>query len=586
MATVEARNARRLLADPSIPYNILFGAGLSRDPPCNGPIWAEMPRALVSAALDAMEGEGWTCVERLREDRPVLAGMDVRPELFWRYMLDELGSPMVQRALQAAGRGVPNANHRNLAELLANGCCRFAVTTNFDEHLEALLPPHVAQLIADDNATDAGDAPALLKLHGSLSRPDSIAHTLEQYDRLADRNLRLLSEALGGAPLLILGYSGNDSDVLPALREIAAHLPLVVIVTHPGASEAEPIFSLRDEAGKVVVIEAPCSDILAELAGGDAHGVPAPERKAATGDDDYAQAIASLKPPSWPLLVMHSLALTGDPQRAQFYAWLVHDAACDERYRPLLDTSEFVEMHQRAAQVLHHSGDEIGRQVMLGEARGAIAEGGSTGAALQNMLIEAALRYPSANARGLGEPAPEPVLSRPSPIKPSQMMQGLLAVLRSWDGELAGHDGFARAWHLGMAKRREGDFAGAIEAFEAAASAVSMDDLSHLERGRFLLDFAGAFFSRACERRDDGPMEQALALFRASEAEAGNVGDWRTCAAAALMLVKINMLSGDGVVAARWLARAKEAAARTEDRALQERIAATEAAVHALGDEE
>lgn len=253
---------------PDATFNMFFGAGVSRDPPTNGPIWNEMQVGLLSAAFDRMERANWTIADRFPRDRVTAAEMNIRPEVFWRHMLEYVGEHVVTLALRAADAGTPNQNHRLIAHLLSSGRCAYAITTNFDEHVEPLLSSRVRVEVPTDSwEVHSKETSVLTKLHGSSSNTASLVYTLEQYDVLEPRNTRIIKR-LANRPLLIAGYSGYDTDVLPALSEAVKHLPLTVIVKHPGANRSQPVFGLAKASSSVIVVEANCQEVLNVIADG------------------------------------------------------------------------------------------------------------------------------------------------------------------------------------------------------------------------------------------------------------------------------------------------------------------------------
>jgi hypothetical protein len=118
----------------------------------------------------------------------------------------------------------PNANHRAVVTLLrrVDGPA-FLVTTNFDECLEAAGIPEDRVEVTVDRAF-APPPNGLLKLHGTISAPGSVAATSDGLSRR--RNSRpwvsSLLDAVAGRDVLSIGYGFRDwFDIVPVL-EIAA----------------------------------------------------------------------------------------------------------------------------------------------------------------------------------------------------------------------------------------------------------------------------------------------------------------------------------------------------------------------------
>jgi len=135
--------------------------------------------------------------------------------------------------VQNAGAHI-NANHRLLARLLLDSrSSRVLFTTNFDELIEAALEDEGAtpgrDFIAYHDDRGFGDfaeryergdrqAVSIVKLHGTISRPANLATLLQEaVAGLSAAQSRALGPVLRDRKLLVLGYSGNDSDVFPRL---------------------------------------------------------------------------------------------------------------------------------------------------------------------------------------------------------------------------------------------------------------------------------------------------------------------------------------------------------------------------------
>lgn len=102
------------------------------------------------------------------------------------------------------------------------------ITTNFDNVLERLLPD-LRVFVGQDqmlfsNPQGIGE---LYKIHGTCDAPDTLVLTAEDYERFEDRNSYLAAKLLAifvEHPVIFLGYSLQDRNVLSVLRSIAACL--------------------------------------------------------------------------------------------------------------------------------------------------------------------------------------------------------------------------------------------------------------------------------------------------------------------------------------------------------------------------
>jgi hypothetical protein len=566
----------KLWAGRAVPeFNLFLGAGISKDPPTNGPIWTQMQAGFLSALFGRMESENWPIIENYPQDREIARELDVRPETFWRLLLESCREEVVWSALQAADLGPPNRNHQNIAALLTAGRCRLAVTTNFDEHIERLLSPSVhVKVITDQSHWALGDVPTYLKLHGSVSAGTSLSYTLEQYDGLRERHMKLV-DALSGRPLIVAGYSGYDTDVLPALKQSVGKLPWVVVIRHPGSPATQPILELGKDLDNVYLLELRSSEVFDLLTRGFA---PADDRRRTdfdvrTSDDVYRSAAGLIEMPYCPFYLMHLFSLVGSWQLVTRYGWLTHDACLDTRYRDRLADPEFRNLHTAVSYALKLAGDDSGSRIMLSEASNSLDEtGGSVSEAIK-------IRSAAAFAQGAPDrqgPAHQPhqALSE-SQRRPSDV----LSFGQQWTAMLKGpnadpKDTFSRWWQIGIARRRERDSSGAVEAFNQCAALMMEHQglLSRLEDGHFLLDYGGALLDEAQRTQSDELLGKADVAYQMSERVTREIGDWPTNARALFMRAQVSYISDLLDEAKQSAASALESALKTHESALSEKI--------------
>ncbi|MCP5057763.1 MAG: hypothetical protein GY937_13720 [bacterium] len=485
-----------------------------------------------------------------------------------------MGASVVHEAIAAAGVGEPNLNHELLATLLGSGLCETAITTNFDEHVEPLLSANVEVLVPSQLETEmAVDGPTYLKLHGSIGQPASLSFTLEQYDQLLPRNLALFELVESDAPLVVAGYSGYDTDVLPAIRAAAARAPWTAVVQHPGSNDDQPILDLADDPElRCSILVSDCATAFSVLCAtlGLAFGEPSAHTATLRDDvDHYAAAVSKLRPFELPRVLMDTFGLAGEWNLVRRYARLCHDALTDERYRALGSAREFESLHHALALALRFAGDAIGARTMLGEARSSLEEnGGPLSAHMRQQQAESIVADAPSQLHS-GEPR---VIEPRRGFLPSDVLtaQGRLAEL--FGGARDDHSSFMRNWEIGVTRRREGQPGAAIGAFEAGLEFALSERATHLERGRFLLDFGGAVAEHSGQLRDDEMAQQAHVILLASESATAEAGDYRTNGRANLMLARLYM-GGESFDEARdRIERARSAAARTGDSALDGRI--------------
>ena len=96
--------------------------------------------------------------------------------------------------------------------------------------------------------------------------------------------------------------------------------------------------------------------------------------------------------------------------------------------------------------------------------------------------------------------------------------------------------------------------------------------ITHLERGRFFLDFGGVAYETGAKEDNIELIEQSSGLLSVSVKESEEVNDWRTNATALLMLSKIDLLFQQYNSAYNSIEAAETSAQRTDDKELRERI--------------
>jgi hypothetical protein len=546
--------------------NLLLGAGISRDAPTCGPIWTEMQVGFLDAVFDRMAAAGWSAAAAFPAQREKVRGFVIRPELFWREMISKAGEDVIWKALTAAGIGPPNANHARVAALLKNRRCKWALTTNFDEHVEAFIANDVAVAVpTGETGLSDSDASTYVKLHGSLGAGHTLSYTLEHYDKLTQRHERLLRTILPGRPLVIAGYSGYDTDVLPVLRGLADQFPWAVVVRHPGSPGEQPILGLAANGSRAYVLESTCPQALAVLA--DGLDVPAPVRKPAPVTRDprswYADAVGDLEMPTCPYLIMSASQMVGAWMMVRSFAWLTHDALADSRDQPSLPDEVYQQIHRELARNLRFAGDSGGARIMLNEAAASVDKSGM--GAYYQPLAEAIVRDAPSRV-GDDEPMPPRF-----PGKPSEIITAF-AGLTGAPGGLSKRQRFEMSWMLGTTRRREGNPSQAIEAFNQAATLFMEDMVTHLERGRFLLDWGGAVFEHGAKLQDDRLAQEAYKILQRCRVCTEESGDWPTNAQAHLMIAKLFTLGGGFTQAWQSIDVARTAAGKTGDAGLLHRI--------------
>jgi hypothetical protein len=286
---------------------VLAGAGISIPPPTSLPSWNAF-NTIVLEALGERVGEYTSLQPVARSIQSLIARRDgstcFAPDFQAQIMEEECGADYF-RVLTALDSDRRNACHACLAELAAAGLVRAIVTTNFDRlcerALEARGVSHAVYLDPEgfarlEELLGKGAAAPLpvVKVHGSVERPDSMVDTLRQRLEGRPESLERALTALAMAhPWLALGFSGADLDydpdylaLRPAAAAGAAGLRYLALPDRKPRQAIQDVLDLHGERGHVV--EGTLPDWLLELT--DAAGLERPAEPP-TDDGDPAAAL-------------------------------------------------------------------------------------------------------------------------------------------------------------------------------------------------------------------------------------------------------------------------------------------------------
>lgn len=556
------------------PINILFGAGISKDPPANAPIWNEMQTAFVMQLFDKMETQGWPAASEFNRHRSEIKNFQIRPETFWGQMHDLVGPEIIQTALMGVQSGTPNKNHSAIANLLESGFFKCAVTTNFDEYVEQMLSDKVQVVIKPDRfeETFSLKGSKYIKLHGTLSSPISLSYTLEHYDKLEEQNIPILYEALSGLPLIIAGYSGYDSDVLPTLERMKEELPLVIVVKHPGANAAQPVLRVAEGNDKWLIVETTCSDMFSVLIGSDNKTIDTCTQEVMEGDkkDAYKLAVERIPLPICAAALMLVYDLVGHQGGVLTYALLAHDAAVDPRYSSSLSIAESIDLNILLGTALAKCGHPIFK-AMFSEAE-SLAERDSRVSdyvriSMARQSATSRYTYLHENEKDVNTKISTKKVIHSSPI--------------NLEGMMTEKSRFMHLWDIGLQKRRLMQCDDAMNAFDGALEILLQNSekniLTHLEQGRFLLDLAGAMTVKGELDHDEEVLANAIKYLGFAEQESRKAHDWKTHARAFLDLsrrfLEWNTEHIENIEQAmRYAELAKESANKTKNTELIKRI--------------
>ncbi|WP_063687019.1 SIR2 family protein [Bradyrhizobium stylosanthis] len=118
----------------------------------------------------------------------------------------------------------PNSIHRSIAVSLARKPAH-VITTNYDRFIErALLDVGVSvdTIIKEDDTKSASTSIRYFKIHGCTSDPATLIFKLEQERPLQGWKARTFRSLVEGRIVIVIGYSGKDFEICPALLEAGA----------------------------------------------------------------------------------------------------------------------------------------------------------------------------------------------------------------------------------------------------------------------------------------------------------------------------------------------------------------------------
>ena len=124
-------------------------------------------------------------------------------------------------------RDLGNPIHTHLSESLEKGSIAAVITTNYDLGFESCLARFPGTTIVDDEETlekhrakTSGPTPKMcFKIHGTVSKEETLVYDLEKEGRLKEWKKSLLAELVKDKVIIAIGYSGRDFDICPELSE-------------------------------------------------------------------------------------------------------------------------------------------------------------------------------------------------------------------------------------------------------------------------------------------------------------------------------------------------------------------------------
>jgi tetratricopeptide (TPR) repeat protein len=202
---------------------VFAGAGVSISPPAGLPNWLE----LRDWTLEAVASRA----DFLAPLLPTLTSLDALPVTGRKGMTPEVVASEIAKecagyfeSLRVLDDGTPNINHQLIARLAKAGSVRAVVTTNFDIFIERALQAEGVEFDVYRGQDEFSQFPvtaaamparvSVLKIHGCLTRPETIIATIETQARgLMEHHRFVLRWLQERCYFLYWGYSGWDLKV-------------------------------------------------------------------------------------------------------------------------------------------------------------------------------------------------------------------------------------------------------------------------------------------------------------------------------------------------------------------------------------
>jgi SIR2-like protein len=266
----------------------LVGAGASMGPPSALPGWTAMNNAFIEMLAHTValhtDGEvGYDVAELVaaRRDEAAVAAPDLQAQLAEESFGEAYFGLFAPLDIDAW-----NESHAAIAAIARSGVLRAVISTNFDRLIElactAAGVEHAVFCAPADFERLAERVPdgalPIVKVHGSVDRPDTMVDTLRQ--RIIGRPAAL-DTALAGLfarhAVLVVGFSGADLAYDPhylGLRAGAGASPAFTFVNRAGAAPREEISALAAASPRMRIVDGDLPGSLVALA--DALGQDGP----------------------------------------------------------------------------------------------------------------------------------------------------------------------------------------------------------------------------------------------------------------------------------------------------------------------
>jgi SIR2-like domain len=250
---------------------VFVGAGMSTVSPTNAPGWFELRDLILEEMARFLINDMFSYQDVVRSLLDDLRASTIRPEIILEAIDRFGGMSSVIDFARPLNDGIPNPAHYALASLVREGLVSHIITSNWDTYLErALGGDH--PLTLKSPPSDLSDLPngarALLHVHGSL---EGRAFVQAGHYRLgvAPEASRMLAKILDSTQCLFLGYSGNDYDIFPLLRQSMEQSRTVFYwLVKPGVAPGENLRRLlEDFPNRAFLICDELTALLASLGG-------------------------------------------------------------------------------------------------------------------------------------------------------------------------------------------------------------------------------------------------------------------------------------------------------------------------------
>jgi hypothetical protein len=254
----EAAKAKKL--------TVFIGAGVSMESPTNAPSWFEFRNLILDELALFLINDMFSYQGVVRELVADLCASTLRPELILEAIDRFGGMTSVVDFARPLNGGTPNPAHYILASLVRKGLIAHVITSNWDTYLERALGsdhPLTIKSPAPDLRNLGSGERGLLHIHGSFGDPGFIQAGHYRLG-VAPEASRILTNILEGTQCLFLGYSGNDYDIFPLLRQSMQESSTAFYwLVKPGFAPSENVKALLDDFPNRVLLM--CGEITAFL---------------------------------------------------------------------------------------------------------------------------------------------------------------------------------------------------------------------------------------------------------------------------------------------------------------------------------